>query len=51
MENKIEQAVQLLISGQTAIVTDDIKKEVQRRLRGIKSNCTLVLKQLNDKNF
>ncbi len=45
-ENNIEKIVQLLISGECVSVKDEHKKEVQKRLREIKNNCTVVLSQL-----
>ena len=47
----INEAIELLIKGHLVIVPDENKKEVQQRLREIKTNCTTVLRQLNDNNF
>ena len=47
--NDIEKIVQLLIKGECVHVKDEQKKEVQKRLREIKKNCTIVLSQM--KNF
>ena len=43
-----ETIIQKLINGDTAVVPDELKKEVQQRLREIKNNCTIVLKQLKE---
>ena len=44
--NNIEEIVQLLINGELVVVKDEHKKEVQRRLREIKKNCTIVLSDM-----
>jgi uncharacterized protein YlzI (FlbEa/FlbD family) len=45
-----EQIVQLLINGECVVITDDSQaKEVQKRLREIKKNCTEVLTQLKER--
>lgn len=43
-----EKIIQQLINGNTAVVKDEHKAEVQKRLREIKKNCTLVLSQMRD---
>lgn len=47
-QQDIEQIVGLLISGKIAIVNDELKKDVQKRLREIKKNCTIVLSQFKN---
>lgn len=44
----IEEIIKLLINGDTAQVKSHQKKEVQKRLREIKKNCTIVLSQLKE---
>lgn len=45
---KTETIVQKLINGDTVSIADEQRKEVQQRLREIKNNCTIVLKQLKE---
>ena len=47
--NDIQKIIELLINGECVQVKDEQKKEVQKRLREIKKNCTVVLSQI--KNF
>lgn len=44
----VEQLVQQLINGETVYIKDEQKKEVQKRLREIKKNCTIVLSQFKN---
>jgi len=45
----VEETVKSLINGNTEnILSDDVFKAVQKRLREIKTNCTLVLKQMKE---
>ena len=44
-----EEIVNKLINGETVSVPQTQEKEVQKRLREIKKNCTIVLSQM--KNF
>lgn len=45
----VNDMVQELIIGNTVNIRDeDTKKEVQKRLREIKKNCTIVLSQLKN---
>jgi uncharacterized protein YlzI (FlbEa/FlbD family) len=46
--NNINEIVNLLINGEDVVVRDEHKKEVQRRLREIKNNCTIVLSQFKN---
>lgn len=49
--DNIDEIVTLLINGELVVLKDEHRAEVQKRLRKIKSNCTEVLRQINDKNF
>jgi hypothetical protein len=45
----MEEIIKKLISGETVSIKDEqTKKEVQKRLREIKKNCTIVLSQLKN---
>jgi hypothetical protein len=46
-----EEGIKLLIQGEIVSVSDEYKEQTKKRLREIKKNCTIVLSQLNDKNF
>ena len=46
--NNIDEIVNLLISGEVVMVKDEHKTAVQKRLREIKKNCTIVLSQLKE---
>jgi len=44
-----EQKIEQLINGETVIINDETeKKEIQKRLREIKQNCTIVLSQIKN---
>lgn len=43
------EIVQQLIQGETAVVKDEQIKEVQKQLRLIKKNCSIVLTQLKER--
>jgi len=46
---EVADKVKRLINGEDVnIPTDEVKIAVQKRLREIKNNCTVVLKQLKD---
>jgi len=44
-----EKIVEILINGGTTQVKGNQIKEVQKRLREIKNNCTIVLSQLKER--
>ena len=44
----IEDIITALINGEVAQVKSHQKKEVQKRLREIKKNCTIVLTQMKE---
>jgi len=45
----MEEIIKKLIGGETVSIKDEqTKKEVQKRLREIKKNCTIVLSQLKN---
>lgn len=45
----VEDKVQRLINGEVVNVpTDEVKIAIQKRLREIKKNCTIVLSQLKE---
>lgn len=45
----VEGKVEILINGGTTTIPDDeVKTAMQKRLREIKSNCTIVLSQLKE---
>lgn len=44
----INEIIELLITGDTVKVEDHQRAEVQRRLRDIKKNCTIVLSQIKN---
>ena len=49
---RTEQIVDLLINGQTVSIIDDNQaKEVRKRLREIKKNCSVVLSQMKEMNL
>lgn len=43
-----EKIIQELINGNTVVVRDEQRAEVQKRLREIKKNCTIVLSQMRE---
>lgn len=46
----IDTIVQKLINGETVVISNDEEaKIVQKRLRAIKQNCTIVLGQLKER--
>lgn len=45
----IERKVNILINGNTTDISDSEIIEVQKRLREIKNNCTIVLSQLKER--
>lgn len=48
----IDEVLSTLINGETVWgLTPEQEKEVQKRLREIKKNCTIVLRQLKDKTL
>jgi hypothetical protein len=48
---EINQIVELLIKGNTVFIKDkETRKEVQKAIREIKNNCTIVLSQLKNNN-
>lgn len=48
MKPQIEIIVRTLITGGTVSVPDEVKKDVQKRLREIKKNCSIVLSQFKN---
>lgn len=46
--DNIDEIVSLLISGEVVVVKDEYKTAVQKKLREIKKNCTIVLSQLKE---
>lgn len=44
-----EDKVRSLINGETVRVNDEEVKYIQKRLREIKKNCTIVLSQLKER--
>lgn len=46
---KTEEIINKLINGEIVQITDENQaKEIQKRLREIKNNCTIVLSQLKE---
>ena len=46
--NTENEIIEKLISGETVVVPDHMRKSIQKRLREIKKNCIIVLSQLNE---
>lgn len=44
----LQDAIKILINGGVTTIPDEHKKDVQKALREIKNNCTIVLSQLKN---